>query len=113
MFFLIRTAFWLSLVIMLLPADVKSGAEAPRVTVIETLVAARSAVADMSGFCGRNPQTCVTGHAALQVFVGKARYGYFEPAKSASEPPSDQPQNTLKSEDIAPAWRAPHGHNAA
>jgi hypothetical protein len=110
--FLIRAAFWLSVVVLLLPSDPQTGAQAPRVSAIDGLVAARAAVADMSAFCDRNPGVCVTGNAAFKVFVAKAEYGaymlyrYLEQAKSLKA----DDHGTLKREDIAPAWRGP-GNN--
>jgi hypothetical protein len=38
--FLLRAAFWLSVVIMFIPADPQSDTPAPRVTMIETFLAA-------------------------------------------------------------------------
>ena len=73
--FLIRAAFWLSVVVMLIPADPQTGVEAPRVGAIEAIVAARTAVADISAFCDRNPAACRTGGSAFRVFAAKARYG--------------------------------------
>jgi len=77
---MIRTAFWLSVVVMLLPADnndtpdVKNGAVEP-VSAIEALDAARTTVTDLSGFCGRNQSVCQTGQQAFALFASKARYG--------------------------------------
>ena len=62
MWFLVRTGFWLSLVLMILPLG-KSGdaSSEPTVGVVEALVAAQSAMADMGNFCERRAQTCDTG----------------------------------------------------
>ena len=104
--FLIRAAFWLSLVVMLIPADPDSGQEAPRVSAMQAFFAAKATVADMSGFCERNPDVCTTGGAAFRVFAEKARsgartlYDYFG-NDSAAEPESD----TLRLEDREPGWR--------
>ena len=114
--FLIRAAFWLTVVVLLLPGDPKTGADAPRVGAFEALLAARGAVADMSGFCDRNPEVCATGSTALQVFVQKVRYGseliagYFN-GSEAKPAPKDQKtvdRGTLKKDDLAPAWRGGH-----
>ena len=37
--FLVRAAFWLAVVVLLLPGDPNSGANAPRVSAIEALMA--------------------------------------------------------------------------
>ncbi len=75
MFFLLRAAFWLSLVVLLLPAGAPSDATVRQISAAETFGAAQTVVSDVSGFCTRNPQTCEAGGAALQQFGAKAQYG--------------------------------------
>ncbi|MBN8996525.1 MAG: DUF5330 domain-containing protein [Rhizobiales bacterium] len=121
MFFLMRVAFWLSVVVWMIPADPQSGADAPRVTMVQAFMAARATIADLSGFCGRNPDVCVTGHAAAQIFSNKAEtgvrmlYQYLnEPGTAAEESPAAAPadsalQGTLTPADMVPAWRGKGG----
>ncbi|HVY20444.1 MAG TPA: DUF5330 domain-containing protein [Bauldia sp.] len=117
MFFLLRVAFWLSLVILLLPADGETGDKAPRVTAFETLSAAQAAVSDISQFCDRNPDVCVTGGNAFQVFSEKVRYGVklitntFGNKKPAAD--QDGGASTLSPDDMKPAWRDPKKHEGA
>jgi hypothetical protein len=112
--FLLRAAFWLSVVILLIPADPETGTEAPRVSAIETIVAARATIADMSAFCERNPGVCVTGHSVARLFVDKAEYGarllyqYLDKAKG-----EDAPKGTLTGQDMAPDWQKPKPGRAA
>lgn len=78
--FLIRMAFWLAIVVMLLPADSTSknidvGAGQADVGAIEAIGAARAALDDLSGMCERRPAVCETGQEALQAFGQKAKYG--------------------------------------
>jgi Family of unknown function (DUF5330) len=113
MFFLIRAAFWLTVVVMLLPGDPNSGANAPRVSAVEALVAARSAIVDISSFCDRNPDTCATGSTAAQVFVSKVRYGAEVISGYMGRNTGESDAGTLKQEDMAPSWRAPKGHSGA
>jgi hypothetical protein len=104
--FLLRSAFWLTIVILLIPADPQSG-EAPRVTVVNALMAARATVADLSGFCNRNPDVCITGGAAIDVFAEKAGngvemiYRYLDDA--GAEPARDS--GTLTTDDLALPWQ--------
>ena len=117
--FLVRSAFWLSVVVMLLPGDPESGTEAPRVGAVETLFAARAAIADLSGFCNREPQACETGGAALAVFGEKARYGanlLFQTIGTALSTDGTVPtgipeelRGTLTPDDRAPSWRGEGG----
>lgn len=72
--FLVRSAFWLTLVILLIPADPETG-DAPRVTVANAVMAVQATVADLSGFCGRNPDVCATGSAAAQIVAEKTGDG--------------------------------------
>ncbi len=110
--FLLRAAFWLSVVVMLLPADSNTGDKAPRVSALEALSAAQSTVSDISQFCDRNPDVCVTGGSAFHVFADKVRfgakmlYGYF----GDKEPPADASRggsSTLSPEDMKPVWHQP------
>lgn len=106
MSFIIRAAFWLSIVILLIPGNPETGQEAPRVSALQAFSAAQATVADMTGFCERNPQVCTTGNAALEMFTEKARngarmiYDYFgEPEAGAVD------RGTLNDDDIKPDWR--------
>ena len=109
--FLIRAAFWLSVVILFLPADPASNSPAPRVSFIEGLVAARAVAVDLSNFCERNADVCVTGGAAFQVFAEKAQngarmlYRYLDQEPGTAAP--DGEQGTLTGEDLAPDWQGP------
>ncbi|WP_324353532.1 DUF5330 domain-containing protein [Methyloceanibacter sp.] len=67
MMFLIRSAFWLVVLILLIPTD-----EAQQKQIYGT---AQSAVADIRGFCDRNPKTCASSQYAFNVLVQKAQYG--------------------------------------
>ncbi len=102
--FLIRAAFWLSLVVLLLPADPQTGEQAPRVTAIEALVAARAAVLDLSAFCDRNTDVCTTGSNAFQLFTDKVRYGVHFIQDYFDRPSGDGNSDTLKREDVQPPW---------
>ncbi len=76
--FLIRSAFWLSLVILLIPADQKTDAgdqAGQPISAYEAYGAAQSAISDFAGFCARQPEACDTGGAALATFGNKARHG--------------------------------------
>ncbi len=75
--FILRTMFWLSVVILLLPAakDDPAVSNANKVSMNEAVTAATSTVSDMAGFCDRNPGVCATGKEALHTFGLKAKYG--------------------------------------
>jgi uncharacterized protein DUF5330 len=124
MFFLIRTAFWLMIIILLLPTDEQQRSE--------VLGTAQAAVNDVTTFCDRNPETCAKGKDAFAVFVQKAQFGARllmdfiqdrtgngdnatasmpeSEAEAAPEPASfdmSGSQDTLVPEDREEAWSGP------
>ena len=115
--FLIRAIFWLSIVILLIPANPETNTPAPRVSMIEAAVATRAAVSDLANFCERNPDVCVTGAAAFNVFSEKAQNGarllfrYFDDARDDNTTEPDR--GTLTDGDRRPLWRGPSRAGAA
>jgi hypothetical protein len=118
MFFLIRAAFWLSIVIVLLPTPESAKVPESGIGAAQAVTAASATVSDMSQFCTRQPEACQVGSQALTYFGHKAQAsakwvyekftskteqpGAATPAKALAESDS---QNTLTQADTAPAWR--------
>jgi hypothetical protein len=119
--FLIRVAFWLGLVVLLLPTDERQQAR------FYSTVAA--AVERVTTFCDRNPKICATGAELWSAFLKKAEFGArlvvdlaSSPRKEGDTPvesthplrpplrPSAQGHGTLTPSDRAPAW---HGDTLA
>ena len=75
MSFLIRAAFWLSLVILILPADRGTEANNESLSTTDALTAAQAALSDFTSFCARQPDVCAAGEVAIENFSAKARYG--------------------------------------
>lgn len=76
MFFLLRTAFWLTLVLVLIPLG--SGRESTTTEMVDPVsayLAAQATVSDIGGFCQRNPLACETGSSALTIIGSRARDG--------------------------------------
>lgn len=67
MMFLIRTAFWLSLVVLLLPTDPQKQAK--------LYATASGAVAHAATFCDRNRALCNQGSQYWAVFQSKLEFG--------------------------------------
>ncbi len=111
--FLFRTVFWLGVVVLLLPGDPNTGTDAPRVSALQALVATRSAIADFSTFCDRNPDTCATGSTAVQVLASKVRYGAELISGYLSHNQQASNHGTLKTEDLEPAWRGQPGKSGS
>jgi hypothetical protein len=121
MFFLLRVAFWLSIVVVLLPAGPKSDPNAPVVGTFEAISAAQAALKDARGFCAREPEACTIGSNALQVFGQKAQngakmlYEFLSSSSPDSNSKHDGPtgstpragRDTLTAEDRELPWMLP------
>ena len=124
MMFLVRTAFWLSVAIVLLPTPDSVKAPESKVGATQAIGAATAAVSDMKGFCTRQPDACEVGSQALTAFGYKAqasakwvyeflsaKLGSDRPgvAAEAKPPAADTTpsQHTLTPNDAAPTWRGP------
>jgi hypothetical protein len=76
MFFLLRMAFWLGLVLVLLPRDKTPDSDKlPQLGASEAVSAATAAVSDMSQFCKRQPAACEVGGQAATVLGQRAQAG--------------------------------------
>ena len=127
MFFLLRVAFWLTIVLALLPSgNSKPGAQA-NVGATDAVAAAGAAVSDMSGFCDRQPEACVVGAQAAVAIgqraqagakmvyefisdrVSHGETGSVTPRKVAARAAPSFPgsQNTLNVSDFDPEWQGP------
>ncbi|SFP72457.1 hypothetical protein SAMN03159463_04760 [Mesorhizobium sp. NFR06] len=85
--FLIRMAFWFSLVLLALPLGVGPGEDGRQsVGPIQALFAAREAVGDIAGLCERKPDVCETGKSAMYTITVRAQ----ETAKIAAAMIGDQ-----------------------
>jgi hypothetical protein len=76
MFFLLRMAFWLGLVLVLLPREkTPESDKLPQLGASEAVSAATAAVSDMSQFCKRQPAACDVGGQAATVIGQRAQDG--------------------------------------
>ena len=76
MFFLMRLAFWIGLVLVLLPTDKSANdAKMPDIKAGDAMSAAAAAVSDMSQFCTRQPSACQVGSEAATVIGHRAQAG--------------------------------------
>lgn len=88
--FLVRAAFWLTLILLILPVDREAAGISDGPGALETLGAVQSVVSDMRGFCARNPHTCDTGAATFDVLRQKAVYSAGMVQGWLSEPNENQ-----------------------
>ena len=114
MFFLLRAAFWLGLLLLLLPSSATKSVSPPQVGAADALSAAGATISDLRQFCARQPDVCTVGSQAATALEQQARtgakmlYEILNDRSSANESGrSGKPasQNTLKPTDLAPAWR--------
>ena len=119
MFFLLRMAFWLGLVLVLLPRDKTPESEkAPQIGATEAVQAATAAVSDMTQFCKRQPAACEVGGQAATVIGQRAQDGARklyqiitdkrspDHTSSIGDPlPADvAARDTLKPDDLLEEW---------
>jgi hypothetical protein len=127
MFFLLRVAFWLSVVVMVLPTGTAQKTDTSvQIGAADALGAAAAAISDMRQFCSRQPEACSVGSQAAYAFGQKAQasakmvYEFFadKAAKESGEPAAPASasgaaandhaaQGTLTASDRAPPWRGP------
>ncbi|GLK76450.1 hypothetical protein GCM10008171_17040 [Methylopila jiangsuensis] len=120
MMFLIRTAFWISVLMLVLPISVGSpdGKDGASIDPLSALSAAGATVSDLSSFCERQPDACSVGSQALKLVGERARasaelVGGYLAGDSAPQGPAAPSaraaagRDTLTPADRKPAWRAP------
>ena len=74
--FLIKSAFWLSLVLLLIPFDAGNGSQKDdTVSPVAALMAAGEAASDIGQICQRKPEVCTVGQEALHTIGIRARAG--------------------------------------
>jgi hypothetical protein len=113
----IKLAFWLGVLVLLLPTDAQQQARLYSVAV--------STVERATTFCDRNPRTCETAGEAWAIFLKKAEFaarlvgdlitsqgrqnGPEGPAAAPQAPAgaSSGAQGTLLPADVEAAWRGP------
>jgi hypothetical protein len=128
--FLLRMAFWLGVVLVLLPSGGSQPLPASQVSAGEAFTAARAAMSDLQHFCDRQPDVCVVGSQTATTLGQRAQVGAKmlyeflserfgpdeqeavqpQPVKSTGSvpvPAARPSQHTLRPADLVPAWRGP------
>jgi len=132
MFFLLRMAFWLTIVCVLLPGSgEKAQSPEAKIDAVQAVTLASAAVSDMRGFCDRNPDACVVGGKVATAIGHRAEAGARtiidfvsnKLAETKSAPAEETArivpvtetgalgksaqQGTLTPADLKPAWHGP------
>ncbi len=124
MFFLLRMAFWLGLVLVLLPREkTPESDKMPQIGASEAVSAATAAVSDMGQFCKRQPAACEVGGQAASVIGQRAQEGARKLYQIITDKKPDHtgsiggieqadasltdtaPRDTLTPDDLATEWR--------
>jgi hypothetical protein len=126
MFFLLRMAFWLGLVLVLLPREkTPESDKVPQIGASEAVSAATAAASDIGQFCKRQPAACEVGGQAATAIGQRAQDGARKLYKiitdkkpdhtSSIDTPDDAgaavaaaaPADALTEGDMAIEWRLP------
>jgi hypothetical protein len=75
MFFLLRMAFWLGVVCVLLPSGMKQASSDSQIDATQAMTLAGAAVSDARGFCDRQPDACKVGGKVAVAIGHKAEAG--------------------------------------
>jgi len=126
--FVLRMAFWLIVILALLPSGGSQPTPKLNVSPIDAMWAAKATVTDMGSFCERQPDACTVGSQAAVAIGHRAQagakmiYEYLNehlgshdggtpanaaPGKTVPLPTARPLQHTLSAADLAPAWRPP------
>ena len=73
--FLLRMAFWLGVVLVLLPRGESQPSSSAEISATEAMSAATATVGDMRQFCERQPGACVVGSQAAVALEDRAKAG--------------------------------------
>ena len=130
MFFLIRVAFWLCVVLVLLPTggskqNTQAAAPNSDLNAVEAFSAATATVSDMRHFCERQPDACTVGSQAAVAFGQRAQAGAKmvyefinerlvaqETGSVATRNPSAKPSASAEDLRKLPVERLPVGRRA-
>jgi hypothetical protein len=127
MMFLLRIAFWLTIVLVLLPSGKSEPVGGPQVAAGDAMSAATAALSDLGQFCARQPDACTVGSQAVTVLGHRAQTGakmvfdFFTERKAATAVETGQrapsasahsvvvhsSQDTLMAADLTVPWREP------
>jgi hypothetical protein len=129
MFFLLRMAFWLGVVCVLLPGGGATSNE-QNLDTAGAVSAATAAVSDMASFCNRQPDACLVGgkvavaigqkaeagartlYEMISTKIGEKAHGDKRPNETIEPMPGHKSapialRGTLTPTDLATTWHAP------
>lgn len=117
--FLLRLAFWLGVVLVLLPSAGSQPVPKSEVGAADAMSAAKAAISDMRNFCERQPDACTIGSQAAVALGHRAQAGAKmlyeflsekvgpEETGSTGTTAGRASRHTLTPADLEPTWRGP------
>jgi hypothetical protein len=108
--FILRSLFWLSTIVILLPASPDGSEPAPRVNLLHTAYAVRAIMQDVTGVCERNPDACAASRQALALLAQKLETGAdivtagVKAGEDFQFADSNADHGTLTAADLEPTW---------
>jgi hypothetical protein len=131
--FLLRMAFWLTVILALLPSGGSQPTPKLNVSATDAMSAATATVTDMRSFCERQPDACTVGSQTVVAIGRRAQagarmlYEYFSErlgtrdaggdsaatSKAVPLPTARPSQHTLSPGDLTPAWHGPQPRKEA
>ena len=101
MFFLLRMAFWLGLVLVLLPRDKTPETDkTPQISASEAVSAATATIGDMGQFCKRQPAACEVGGQAATAIGQRATDGARKLYKIITDKKAPDHTGSIGGDDI-------------
>ena len=118
MWFLLRVAFWLGVVLVVLPSFGAQPLPKSEVGALDTMSAAKVAISDLHQFCERKPDACTIGSQTAVTLGHRAQVGakmlfeflneqFGQQTTTGSVRAARPSRHNLTPDDLAPAWRGP------
>lgn len=109
MMFILRSLFWITLVLVLLPSEPRPEQRSANVketvktiSTTQALNAAQDTFSDLSGFCGRNAHVCDASGTAIDMLQRKAKYAVRMVYQWAQyRPDQNEPLTPRQSADLS------------
>jgi hypothetical protein len=130
--FLLRMAFWLTVILVMLPSGGSQPTPTVNVSALDAMSAAKATVTDMRSFCERQPEACTIGSQTAVALGHRAQagakmlYEYLNEHLGPSDtgtvgntgkmvplPPAKPSQHTLSPNDLTAPWRGPQPRKEA
>ena len=107
MFFLLRMAFWLAVVCVLLPSGTKTTSPDANIDATQAVTLASAAVSDARGFCDRQPDACAVGGKVAVALGHKAEAGARTIYEFITTKLSESPRRPIRRQPKPSPFRGP------